>query len=184
MREDGKRDEGQRDAKMTLGLVLVQGWRRRSPKPTSHHPGPQPSWSSRCLPWAPGAGAGALPTLGGLREAGESKTTRLRHGNVIARPLEQRPWQELCWERSVSLLPASRDTRAVPKVTRAALAAHKGIQSLPAGRNRNTPSSALFPTWGILCYLQLLHHGPQDLDRFPLSVPSAWAAAPCSGWDG
>lgn len=61
-----ERDEGQRDAKMTLGLVLVEGWRGRSPKPTSHHPGPQPPWSSRCLPWAPGAGAGALPTLGGL----------------------------------------------------------------------------------------------------------------------
>lgn len=103
---------------------------------------PSHPWSSLHLPRAPGAGAGALPTLGGLQEAGESKTRRTRNGNVIAQPLEQRPWQELCCGRSVSLLPASRDTRAVPKVTRAAFATHKGIQSLPAGRNCCIPSSA------------------------------------------
>lgn len=177
---------------MTLGVVLTEGWRRRRSHLITLAPShPQ---SSPRLPQAPGAGAGALPTLGGLREAGESKTTRPRSGNVMAQPLEQRPWQELCCGLS-----APGTSRAVPKVTRAASAACKRIQSLPAGRNRCIPSSALsFRLGASLLPADVALWSPRlgviaDLSPFSLGCSSllwlGWLSeddvgCPWLGWSG
>lgn len=130
---------------MTLGVVLTEGWRRRSPKPTSHDPGPQPPPEQPPPPpgsW--GRGRGALHPWRaprGRRIQNNTDEARERHRWALgAAPLAG----AVLWaERSESLLPAPRDTRAVPKVTRAAFAPHRGIQSLPAGRNFCIPSSAL-----------------------------------------
>lgn len=122
------------------GFVLVEGWRRRSPKPTSHHPGPQPAPGS----WGRGWGSPHPPR--GRRIQNNRDEARGRHRPALgAAPLAGAVLRAEC---SVSLLPAARDTRALPRVTRAASAAHKGIQALPAGRNCCIPSSE-FWTRGI-----------------------------------
>lgn len=161
----GKEMRDRRNGKMTLGVVLTGGWRRRSPKPTSHHPGPQPPLEQPPPPWAPGAEAGALSTLGGLQEAGESKTTQMRHGNVIAGPSEQRPWQELCCEPSAPS-PCCRHP-GTPGQCRRSHVLHllptKGFNPFQPGETSAFPALLWLSDLGHLCYLQMLHRGPQDL---------------------
>lgn len=161
----GKEMRERRDAKMTLGVVLMEGW--RSPKPTSHHPGPQPTPEQPPPPpgsWGRGRGAPhPWRAPRGWRIQNNTAEARERHGSALgAVPLAG---AALWAERSASLPPAARDTRAVPKVTRAAFAAHK---------RDSVPSSWEKPLHSQLCF-EFQTQGISATCRRCALVPRTWS---------
>lgn len=145
MREDGKRDEGWKGCEDDLGGCPCGGMEEEVSK------------AHISSPWPPATPEQPPPPLGSWgRGWGAPHPWRAPRGRRIQNNRDE-GWERhrsalgaaplagaVLWaERSLFLPPAARDTRALPEVTRAALAAHKGTQSLPAGRNSCTSSSAL-----------------------------------------
>lgn len=179
MRGDGKREEGQKGWEDDL-RVCPQGRMEEEEDSKAHFSSPWPPAIPGAAPASPGLLGQGLPTPGGLREVGEIQNNadeaQERHRSGLgAAPLAG----AVLWLSVRVPVTTSRDTRAVPEVTRAAFAAHNGIQSLPAGTKRCIPGSAL--GFDLGASLPSADVAPQVI---PSPSPPSLDAAPCSGWAG